>query len=811
MSLASQFRIAGRLFIKNPLFTAIVVLTMSIAIGLNTTVFAAVEALLLRPLAGTTHPERLVQVYRSWPGMQWGSNSVPHYFDVRARSSDVFDGVAAWSFASFSMTTTDQPRRLMGVIVSANYFTTLGVQPRLGRFFVPAEDEGRGAHPVVVLGYAAWRGMFGGDASIVGRTINLNGQPMEVVGVAPDEFRGAMPMVDPVAFVPLMQLEQVQPDRRGTFEWRGNNFMNIVARLRDGVTVEQASARLSLVNSQLAAEYPANYEKSGIWVISQKDAGMHPSVRSAQVGLSAVILAVVGVLLLVACVNISNLFLARANDRGKEMAVRLALGAKRIQLFRQLLAESLVFAVASGIAGIAVAVVAVKLLNGISLPMDVGFRPNLELNPRVLLFTLGVTLLAGLLFGLAPAVQATKPSLVPGLKGESPAGAGKSRVRRGLIVAQMALSIILLTSAGLFLSNLRTATTLDVGFTPVGAVTTNLAPDLQGYDRPKTEQFYKTLRERLQAVPRVEAVGFAESLPLGLDNSDTNVDIPGYTPAEGENMSINYASATPGYFDAIGTKIEQGRDFTERDDSSAARVMIVNQRFVDRFWPGQDGVGRTLRRGTREYTIIGVTGTGKYRTLGEDPIAFMWFPWAQSGGMGMNVVVRGGGDPSVLLAAVRREITALDPQMPIVNLQTLTDHLGTTLMPARIAGFALGLFGVIGLLLAGIGMYGVMSHSVGQRTREIGIRMALGATANGVVALVMKQGLGQVLLGCALGIAGAGAAFMLIRGVLYGTGSLTAVTFVGAPLVLLAVAALALLIPARRASRLDSVVALKRE
>ena len=329
MSFTQNLRTAGRLFVKNPLFTAIVVLTMSIAIGLNTTVFAAVEAILLRPLPGTTHPERLVQVYRTWPGMTWGSNSLPHYLDVRARTSDVFDGVASWTFASFSLSSSDQPRRMMGQIVSANFFTTLGVQPVLGRFFVPAEDEGRGAHPVVVLGYSAWRGMFGGEASVIGRTINLNGQPMEVVGVAPDEFRGAMPMIDPVAFVPLMQIEQVAPDRRGSFEWRGNNFMNIIGRLKDGVSVEQAQARITLVNNQLTAEYPDHYEKSGIWVVAQKDAGMHPSIRSAQVGLSAVILAVVGVLLLVACVNISNLFLARATDRGKEMAVRLALGVRR--------------------------------------------------------------------------------------------------------------------------------------------------------------------------------------------------------------------------------------------------------------------------------------------------------------------------------------------------------------------------------------------------------------------------------------------------------------------------------------------------
>ena len=811
MTLGSQIRHAGRLFVKNPLFTAIVVLTMSIAIGLNTTVFAAVEALLLRPLPGTTAPDRLVQVYRTSPGMTWGSNSVPHYFDIRERTSDVFDGVAAWTFASFSISTGDQPRRLAGQIVSANYFTTLGVQPALGRFFLPAEDEGRGAHPVLVLGYSTWRGMFGADPGVIGRTINLNGQPMQVVGIAPADFRGAMPMLDPVAFVPLMQMGQVQPDRASSFEWRGNNFMNVVARLRDGVSIEQASARATLVNDQLAAEYPEQYEKRGVWVVSQSDAGMHPSVRSAQVGLSAVILAVVGILLLVACVNISNLFLARAHDRAREMAVRLALGAKRSQLMKQLLVESLFFAVAAGVAGVVVAVAGIQLLNGITLPMEVGFRPNLEVNPRVLVFTFGVTILAGLLFGLAPALQATRPSLVPGLKGESAAGAGHSRVRTGLIVAQMALSIILLTSAGLFLSNLRTATQLDMGFKPAGAVTAHLAPDIQGYDRPKSEQFYQALMERLRATAGVEAVAIGEYLPLSLEGSDTEVEIPGYTPAEGEGMSINYASVSPGYFDAIGMRLVAGRDFTERDDSSAADVMIVNQRFVDRFWPGQEGLGKVLRFGSSEVTIVGVTETGKYKSLGEDPTAAMYFPLAQSWEPAMYVIVRGSQDPAVYLAAIRREVAALDPQMPLANHRTLISHLGTSLLPARIAGGALGLFGVIGLLLAGIGMYGVMSHSVGQRTREIGIRMALGATANGVISLVMRQGLRQVVVGCVLGIVGAGASFMLIRGVLYGTGSMTAATFVAAPLLLLAVAALALLIPARRAARLDSVVALRRE
>jgi hypothetical protein len=383
-----QLRFAGRLFVKSPLFTGIVVLTMAIAIGLNTTVFAAVESMLLRPLPGASAPDRLVQLYRTGAGMPWGSNSVPHYQDVRERTGDAFEGVAAWTYAYYSMSAGDRPRRLMGQIVSANYFTTLGVRPALGRFFLPAEDSTRGAHPVVVLGYSTWRGMFGGDPGVIGRGILFNGQSMQVVGVAPPEFRGAMPILDPAAYVPLMQMGQMQPERAGSFESRWNNFLNVVARLRDGVSVEQASARLSLVNDQLAAVYPEPYLERGTSIIRQADAGIHPMMRTAQVGLSAVILAVVGLLLLIACVNISNLFLARAHDRGKEMAVRLALGASRGQLLRQLLAESLLFALPPAPGSWRWLASARQR---ITLPLDIGFRPDLSLNPKVLVFTLGVT------------------------------------------------------------------------------------------------------------------------------------------------------------------------------------------------------------------------------------------------------------------------------------------------------------------------------------------------------------------------------------------------------------------------------------
>ncbi|MEP7383597.1 MAG: ABC transporter permease, partial [Gemmatimonadota bacterium] len=798
----NDLRLAGRLLVKSPLFTTVVILTMAVAIGLNTTVFAAVEALLLRPLPGATHPERIVQLYRTRPGLPWGSNSIPHYQDMRDQTTDVFSGVAAWTFVSFSISNGDRPQRLMGQVVSANFFSTLGVRPALGRLFLPEEDIGRGAHPVVVLGYSAWQSHFGGDSAIVGQTISMNGQAMDVVGVAPDDFRGAMPLLDPVAFVPLMQLGVMQPERMGSFESRGNNFMNVVARLRDGVTPAQAAARVKAVNDGLIATYPDDYAKSGTQVILQSEAGIHPSMRTAQVGFSAVILGVVGVLLLLACVNVSNLFLARARDRSREMAVRLAIGATRRQLLRQLMVESLVFAVLAGAVGIAVAVVGIGMANRISLPVEIGVRPDLQLNAPVLGFTLIVTLAAGLLFGLAPALQATRPSLVPALKGEAPAGDSRSRVRQGLIVAQMALSIILLTGAGLFVANLRTASHLDVGFTMDGAVTASVAPGLQGYDRARSDAFYATLFERMGRTSGVTAVGMIESLPLGIGNSDSNVEIPGYVPAEGEGMNVHYAGASPDYLAAMGIPLVEGRDFSARDDSSSARVAIVNQRFVDRFWPGESALGRTFKRGGQEHTIIGVVPTGKYVSLGEEPRAFMYFSQAQAWHSAMQVVVRSSAPPAAVLAALRTEIQSLDPQMPVVELQPLSAHLGTALLPARISGGALGLFGLVGLLLAAIGMYGVMAHTVSQQTREIGIRMALGSTAGGVIRRVMGQGLRHVLLGCAIGIVIAAGAFVLIRSVLYGSGSMTIATFLSAPLVLLGVATLALFIPARRASRI---------
>ena len=812
-AIAQDFRFARRMFVKNPLFTTVVVLTLAIGIGLNTAVFSAVEAMLLRPLPGVRAPQELVQMYRTAPGGEmFNNNSFPHYFDIRDRTSKVFSGVAVWSFQFVSITADGPPQLVAAQMVSANYFSVLGVTPQKGRFFTPDEDIGEGAHPVAVLSNGAWKSLFASDPNIVGRTIPVNGKAMTIIGVAPEAFRGTLAMVEPILWVPIMQIAQIRPGP-GVRDLtnRGNNFNDIIARLAPGVTVGQARARLDALHTELLAEHPDDYRDQKINMIRQVDAGIHPTLRGAQVGLSAVVMVVVVILLIIACVNVANLFLARARDRSREMAIRLSLGARRSALMRQLLVESLLFAMVSGVTGMLVAYWAISITNRISLPFPVNFNPDLRLSPMVLGFAFAVTAVTSVLFGVAPALQATRPSLIPALKGEAPAGESRSRTSKGLVVAQMALSMILLVCAALFLVNLRSATSLDKGFIGGNVLLTDLDPELQGYPRPRAKEFYRNLFDRLRADPQVASVSMISDLPLGLSSSDRGVEIPGYVRTPNEGMSINYAMTVPGYFETMGIDLRAGREFTAQDDSGTAPVMIVNQRFVDRFWPGKAGVGQTVRVGNTDRTVIGVVPTGRYKRLGEDPTAFMWFPLAQMWTSGASLIIRTKGDPTSFTPTLRREIAALDANMPVTNIRTIERHLGISLLPARVAGTALGVFGLIGLLLASVGMYGVMAYSVSQRTREIGIRMAVGASGGEVVRLIMRQGLTLVLIGTVIGLAGAIAASQLLRSVLYGSDALNPLTFVVVPLVLIAVAALATFVPARRASMVNPAITIRAE
>jgi predicted permease len=809
--LSHDLRFATRMLAKSPLFTGTVIITLALGIGLSTAVFAAIDAMLLRPLPGVRAPEELVQIYRTAPGGEaFNSNSIPHFVDVRTRSSTVFSGVTAWSFMPMSVSIANRPTKLFGVMVAGNYFTVLGVTPVLGRVFGPAEDEGRGAHPVAVLGHATWINQFGGDSSVIGRTILVNGRQVQVVGVTAADFNGVMPIVSPALYMPIMQLGQLRPGSESDFENRGNNYLNVVARLRPTVTLAQANARMSALLAELRTEVPREYEQSGINLVPQSKSGIRPNLRPAQIGFSAVVMSLVGVLLLVACVNVATLFLARAGERAREMAIRLSLGARRGLLFRQLMVESLLFAIIAGAAGVAVAYGVMMIGNSITLPIDFDIRPDLRLSSSVLGFALGVTGLTAVLFGVVPALQATHPSLVPALKGELPSGGSRARASRVLVVTQMALSIVLLICAGLFAVNLRSATTVDKGFVSEQLLTAQLDPSLAGYTDAAAAELYRRLTERLSTLASVRSAALVEELPLGLNGSDGGIEVHGYVPAVNEGMSIQYSIAGPGFFTTMGMPLVRGREFTPRDDSSAVRVIVVNQRFVDRFWPGQDAIGKTVTSGSRSYTVIGVVPTGKYKTLGEPPTAHMWYAFAQSRALGMTVVIRTAGDPEQFVGTLRSEVATLDPNLPLSNVRTMDAHLGIALMPARLTGAALGVFGFLGLLLASVGMYGVMAYSVSQRTREIGIRLAIGATGRQVIQMIMRQGLTLVLIGMMVGIVGAVLAAQLLRGLLYGD-TMHPLAFGAVPLVLVTVAAAAIYVPARRAAAVDPAITLRAE
>ena len=807
-----DLRFSVRMLVKNPVFTAAAVLTLALGIGLNAATFSAVNGLLLRPLPGASEPDRLLQLYRSWPGLEFGSNSIPHFQDLRDRTDDVFENVAAWYFANVSMASDGRSERTMGLLVSANFFQTYGVSPALGRAFIPGEeDRGPGAHPVAILGHGFWETRFGADPRIVGKTITLNGHPFEVVGVAPEGFNGPVNFATIPLYVPLMMQMEIDPGFN-LIETRGSNMMTVVARLRDDVTVMRAQQRLDALLSQLREELPDQYDTQvGTAVVPQMEAGIHPMLRSAQVSMSTLMMAVVSLLLLIACVNVANLFLARARERRREMGIRLSIGAGRSRLIRQLLTESLVFSTLAGTAGLGLAALAVRVLSNVRPPMEGPWHFAVEMDERVLLFTLLVSVAAGILFGLAPAYHATRADTVSAVKGQG-GSRSRSRASNVLVVLQMALSLVLLTGSGLFLRSLQGATRIDPGFDDPGSVALAMVdPGLQGYDVARTRAFQDRLLEEVAAFPDVSAVGLANWLPLGVSSSDRSLEIPGYEFAEGELQSLHYAHVTEGYLEAMGIGLVEGRTFTREDDEAGPPVIIVNRRFAERFWPGESALGKVVVTAERERQVIGVVETGKIRSLGEPPTEMMYLPQRELFVSGMYVVARTKRDPQSVMKHIQEIVRAADPNMPTSDVQTMKTAMGFALLPARLGGSVLGLFGILGLVLAAVGIYGVMAYSVAQRTRELGIRVALGGDRSTVVRLVLGEGMRLALLGVVVGLVGAVAAAQLVKGLLYGVGPVDAVAFTVVPLTLTAVAALAVYVPARRAARVDPIRALKTE
>jgi len=811
-----DLRYGARMLIKKPGFTFIAVLTLALGIGANTAIFGVVDRLLVR-LLPVGEPERLVNLIgRDEKGKEDTSFSYPIYADYRDQN-DVFDGLLAYSETPLNLSESGQSERVIGVLVSGNYFDVLGVRPALGRAFLPEEDRTPGTHPVAVVSYGLWQRRFGADPKLVGRTITLNTYSFTVIGVAPAEFRGVRRGLSPDVYVPMQMIAQAWPARKpDDLNNRNFSWLNLMGRLKPGATRAQAQTAMSALSSRIMQVQPNTWPLIALEDGSQGETGRVTELRTPL----KLLMATVALVLLIACVNVANLLLARAQTRGREMAVRLAVGASRYRLIRQLLTESLLLSLLGGLFGVLLAAWLTDALAAYSPPTGGSAPPLLDarLDWRVLTFAATLSLVTGLLFGLVPAWQSSKPNLTVALKEESgAAGSGRARLRGALVSAQIALSLVVLVCAGLCVRSLRNLQRIDAGFDAAKVSVMGLNLSLNGYKEEQGLQFYANLLERVSALPGVEAASLARIVPLGGNGMRMSVGIEGYTPADDRPINFDMNLVGPRYCATMKLPLAAGREFTANDNAAGQRVVIINEAAARAYWPNQNPLGKHLMIGSpgrgnpQPVEIIGVVGDSRYRALTETFRPGMLLPAAQNYTPDLSLHLRSAGDPAALIESVRRELRALDPQLPAARIRTLEEQRRNSLYSERVTALLLAAFGGLALLLAALGIYGVMAYSVTQRTREVGIRMALGAGAGDVLRLMLRQGAWLIVAGVALGVAGALAATRLIRSFLYEVSVTDPLTFVVAALLLAGVALLACWIPARRATKVDPMIALRCE
>ncbi len=807
-ALLQDIRYGWRQLLKHPGFTALAILSMALGIGANTAIFSLVDTVLLRPLP-VREPAQLIAVDGQLRnGTEFTLQSYPNYKDYRDRNT-VFSGLLAYRFVVASLSHGGVNERAWGYVVSGNYFDVLGVKPALGRGFLPEEDATPGSHPVAILSHACWQKRFAGNPSIIGQTILLNTHRFTIVGVAPAGFVGTEVAFAPEFWAPMMMAKQIEPGS----EWldrRESDNLFVIGRLKPGVTVAQAKAQLDGLTTQMAKEHPK--ENAGRRVLLMPPGLFIPDIRNSIFAFSGLLAAVGALVLLLACVNLANLLLARATERRKEIGIRLAVGASRARLVRQLLTESVMLSVAGGAVGLLLAAWTNHVVASIKLPTDIALLFDLRLDWRVLLFTFALSILTGMIFSLIPALQSSKPELVPALKDESSmAGFRRSRLRNALVIAQVALSLVLLISAGLIVRSLQAAQRMRPGFNPQNAVALSLDVGLQGYDDAKGRAFYERMMERAKTIPGVRAVAATDVLPLSLDYSSNTIYIEGQ-PARSRSdlpLAIPY-SVSPNFFATMAMPL-RGRDFLPDENKKDSRVAIVNETFARRFLHGQDPIGKRYNHtGPNDpfWEIVGVVPDGKYNTLGEEPKAVVYRPLRYFDSQ-FTLVARTEGDPRTVLAALRRAVQEIDPTLPIYDAKTLTEHMDIPLFPAKMAAGVLASFGVLALLLAAVGIYGVMSYVVAGRTREIGLRMALGAQTGDVLRLILRQGMLLAAIGALIGLAVGLGGGRLLKTLLYGVSAADPFTFGAVTLLLGSVTFLACWLPAHRATRVDPMIALR--
>ena len=818
-SLLQDLRYAFRVLLHKPGFTIVAVLTLALGIGANATIFSVVDAIVFRPLP-VNDPGSLVRLFNTSniEIVETDNLSYPDYVDLRDKN-DVFSSMLAFDTASLVFGKGDHSDVATGYVASGNFFDMLGVQARLGRTFHPEDDEPAAA-PVAVISYAAWQRRFGSDPNIVGQRIDLSSTPFTIVGVAPEGFTGLLKPYSPEFWIPIGKHATLRDGGAASLQNRQERNLDIVGRLKPGVTLEQAKANMTALARGLAEVYPDTNLNRGLLVIPANRIAVDPSLdKYVYIG-SAFLMTLSGSVLLIACANLANLLLARGMARRREMAIRLSVGGSRRRLIRQLLTESVVLAVMGGAAGLLVAMWCAAFLNVIKLPLPIDFALGVQLDWRVLAFTFAVSVATGIVFGLIPALHASKLDLNSALKDESGAvkgSRGRALLRSALVVGQVTVSLVLLIFAGLAVRSLRNATSMDPGFNPRNVVVATIAPRLSSYGETKGRAFFRELLARLNALPGVESASMTANLPLTLSVALSFFTLEGEEQLpENQRRLVDMTMVSPEYFRTVGIPFIAGRDFSERDQDAASQLVVINETMARRFWPNENPVGRrfsTTLFGAqlRRAEIIGVVKDGKYRTLGEEPRPFVYANMVQNYAGMATLIVRAGGDTRTVFADIRKTVSSIDRSMPVFGLMTLTERIGPSLLLPKYAAMLFGAFGVLGTLLAVVGLYGVVSYSVSQRTHEIGVRMALGGQRSDILKLVVGEGMVLTGVGLALGLAGALVLARFISVILYGIGSADPVTFIGISLLMIVVTLEACYIPARRASGVEPTVALRYE
>jgi putative ABC transport system permease protein len=796
--LLQDFRYAARMLRRNAGFTAIAVLTLALGIGANTAIFSVIDAVILRPLPFAS-PDRLVWLNGKFPQSDMAAVSAPDFLDYRARNRS-FERLGVMGYrASPASLSGDKPEQVFNVIVSAGFFNTLGIHPLLGRDFVPADEQVK-LPQVVILGHGIWQRDFAADPSVVGRNILLDGQSLTVVGVLPVDL-------------PLLSEAQVwlpTPMLNPGMNMRHGHSLKAIGRLKPGVSLQQSQSDLDAIAEQIARQFPETNEG---WTLRQRPLSevLTGPVRPALLLISAA----VGLLLLIACVNVANLLLARSVTRHREFAVRAALGASRGRMIRQTLTESVVLALAGGALGVLGATWGIHALRAVG-PSDLPRLDEVHISTVVLLFTTTISLLTGVVFGLIPALQISSRQFTERLKqsGRGSVAPAHKRVSGALVICEIAISLTLLVSAGLVLKSFWRLIHVNPGFETSHVISARLSLNAPAYDKARRERFWTQLEGRVSALPGVQAVGATSELPLNNEHNDNSFTIEGHTYGPSEFDDANFRQVTPGFFSAMRIPLLAGRSFNQHDAETSAAVLVVNQAFAQRFFPAQNPLGKRLqvlgeKLNARE--IVGVVGNISHDALSASERSEMYVPSAQFSAQTRYIIVRASADPQNLSTALREIVSALDKDETISAVRPLDDVLNASFAQPRFSSQLLALFAALALVLAAVGLYGLMAYSVTQRTNEIGVRMALGATGKDILALVLKRGSLLAFAGIALGLIVSAAATRLLTTLLFDVAPTDPQTFLGVALLLVIVTLGACYVPARRATRVDPLVALRYE